>query len=83
MLLFREFCEPGLADECSIMIDDKESLEKPGVKVKEEYFPPTLTDYGCISKLTRGGLYAGSDGQGTNVCTPGNPVANPEPDLCS
>ena len=82
MLLFRELCEPGLIDECAIMMDDKESLEKPRVKLKEEYSPPTLTNYGCISKLTRGGTYVGSDGQSTNVCVPGD-ATNAQTELCS
>jgi hypothetical protein len=76
MLLFRELYEPGLANECAIMIDDKESHEKPGVNLKEEYFPPTLTNYGCISKLTRGGKLLGSDGNSTNPCPPGSPDSN-------
>ena len=83
MLLFRELCEPGLTEECAIMIDDKESLEKPRVELKEEYSPPTLTNYGCISKLTRGGERAGSDGQNVDPCNPpGNPTTN-ETESCS
>jgi len=70
MLLFKELCEPGLTDECAIMVGDKKSLEKPGVKSKKDYSPPTLTSYGCISKLTRGGTDVGNDG---NInCTPSN-----------
>jgi hypothetical protein len=68
MLLFRELYERGLANECAIMIDHKESHEKPRVKLKEEYSPPTLTNYGCISKLTRGGKSVGNDGN--TECTP-------------
>jgi hypothetical protein len=83
MLLFREIYESGLVDECAIMIDDKGSHEKQVVKLKEEYFPPTLTNYGCISKLTRGGMYAGSDGQSDNACNPGNPASNENKFECS
>ncbi len=81
MLLFREFYERGPADEYAIMIDDKESHEKPRVKLKEEYSPPTLTNYGCISKLTRGGSFRGNDGGDASPCTPGN--ANPDFFECS
>ena len=81
MLLFRKLYEPGLADECAIMIDDKESLEKPRVTSKKEYSPPNLTNYGCISKLTRGGDNRGNDGGTQSPCTPGN--ANPDIFQCS
>lgn len=83
MLLFRELYESELADERAIMIDDKESHEKLTVNLKEEYSPPTLTNYGCISKLTRGGEYRGSDGQSDNVCNPGNPSTNINKFECS
>ena len=83
MLLFRELYEPGLANECAIVIDDKESHEKPSVKLKEEYFPPTLTNYGCISKLTRGGTFTGSDGNTENACVPGDPTNAEDSTLCS
>jgi len=83
MLLFKDIFESGLVDECAIMIDDKGSHEKSGVNLKEEYFPPTLTNYGCISKLTRGGKLIGSDGENVDPCNPpGNPTTN-ETDACS
>jgi hypothetical protein len=63
------------------MINDKETLEKSRIKSKKEYSPPTLTDYGCISRLTRGGSFAGNDGGSQSPCTPGN--ANPQQFECS
>jgi len=37
-------------------------LEKTVRKPKKEYSRPQLTDYGSVSKLTRGGTFQGNDG---------------------
>jgi len=44
------------------MFKNESTREMRASEKRKEYSPPTLTDYGSISKNTKGGIFVGNEG---------------------